>query len=362
MRSAGSGTTTERGKHTTQEFGLIGATQWDPRTGYTYVGVSVSAPRVFGNPSPEWEKYLGECGESLHRVAARESVAIQRWSANLAFEDGLTRIAHHVHAVGEVSGVTPNLLQWALAPTRDYELLDILARALKEGVLVDSHLKRAAEANCLRYDRAGKRLPDPIPAQLLALALAEPGWRGLVSPSDNPWAYINTATRRIYERTYAETGSANPLEDVGLLPAEINKPVHSVGAGDELFMENLRDVVLNSGCSADAANVMAAREMGKKWKELPKYLTGLTGTNWGEPRVEAARALIGRKKDELRASAWAGSQWKARPSKAAIYRERVPGGAPWNGLWTYSHALQGANVDIAREVIAAERKQLFVTK
>jgi hypothetical protein len=101
----------------------------------------------------------------------------------MAFEDGLTRITHHVHAVGEVKGATPNRLQWALAPTRDYELLDLLSRALKEGVLVDSYLKRAAEANCLRYDRAGKRLADPIPAQLLALALAEPGWRGLREPT-----------------------------------------------------------------------------------------------------------------------------------------------------------------------------------
>jgi hypothetical protein len=67
--------------------------------------------------------------------AARESVEIQTWSTALAFEDGLTRITHHVHAVGEVTGVTPNVLQWALAPTRDYQFLDLLSRALREGVL-----------------------------------------------------------------------------------------------------------------------------------------------------------------------------------------------------------------------------------
>jgi hypothetical protein len=93
--------------HTKQKFGLIGASQWNPTTGYTYIGVAVSAPRIFSNPSPEWEKYLGECHESLNCVAAHESVEIQEWSTAMAFEDGLTRITHHVHAVGEVKGATP---------------------------------------------------------------------------------------------------------------------------------------------------------------------------------------------------------------------------------------------------------------
>jgi hypothetical protein len=96
---------------------------------YPYIGVAVSAPRIFSSPSAEWDKYIAQCGDSLQCVAARESVEIQTWSTALAFEDGLTRITHHVHAVGEVTGVTPNLLQWALAPASDYELLDILSRA-----------------------------------------------------------------------------------------------------------------------------------------------------------------------------------------------------------------------------------------
>ena len=113
--------------HTKQKFGLIGATQWNPTTGSTYVGVSVSAPRIFSNHSAEWDKYLGECRASLNCVAARESVEIQTCSTDLAFEDGLTSITHHVHTLGEFTGLITNLLQWALAPTRDYELLDILA-------------------------------------------------------------------------------------------------------------------------------------------------------------------------------------------------------------------------------------------
>jgi hypothetical protein len=143
----------------------------------------------------------------------------------------------------------------------------------------------------------------------------------------------------------------------GLLPWQIDKRAPKADAG-ELFIENLRDVVLNSGCSTDAASVMVARETGKKWKDLPKYLTWLTGTKWTRRRVEAARASIGRHKDALRASAWAASQWKRRSGQAGIYRERLPGG----GSWIYSHSLQGANVDIYGEVMAAERKNLFVTK
>ena len=78
--------------------------------------------------------------------------------------------------------------------------------------------------------------------------------------------------------------------------------------------------------------------------------------------MEAARAWIGRQKDKLRAAAWAASEWKPPLHKATSYKERLPQGAPWNGLSTFSHSLRGANVDIYREVMAAERKKLFVTK
>jgi hypothetical protein len=350
--------------HTKQEFVLTAATKWDRKADSTYVGVRISGPRVFTNPSPEWEKYLAECGESLDQVAAKESIEIQEWSTDLGCLDGLTEITHHVDTRGLLTGVKPNLIQRAQQPARGYATLDLLAGALNNDLRIDAPFKHTVKTNCLkRYDRKGKPLPDPIPEQLFARALSEPGWRGLVSPRDKPWAYINTATRRIYERSYAEeTGAGNPLEDAGLSRAEIDKQAPKADAGDELFIENLRDVVLNSGCSTDAASVMVAREIGKKWKELPKYLTGTTGTKWDRRRVEAARASIGRHKDALRACAWAASQWKGRSGQAAIYRERLPGGGPWNGSWIYSHSLQGANVDIYGEVMAAERKNLFVTK
>jgi hypothetical protein len=222
-----------------QEFGLTGMTQWDSSTGATYVGVSISVPRVFHNPSPEWKQYLVECRKCLDRVAAQESIEIQEWSTNLTFEDGLTRITHHVFAYGELTGATPNLLQWALAPARDYETLDILARALDEGVLIESHLKRAAECNCPRYDHDGKLLPEAIPTLLLAMALSTPGWRGLVCPSDNPWAYIavtiygdataeqrrTSASRTDWQIVKEFFGRHTDRFDVGFRVPSVNPPV-----------------------------------------------------------------------------------------------------------------------------------------
>jgi len=311
----------------------------------------------------EWDRYRAECGESLGRVAAEQSIEIQGWSTDLALEDGLSRITHHVHACGELTGEIPNLLQWSLAPARDYETLDILARALESGVLRDRHLKRAAEANCLRYDRKGKLLPDPIPAQLLALALAEQGWRRLVSPGDNPWAYLNTATRRIYQRGYLDgNGPTHPQKvPAGLSPQPKRSRTDPVPAGDELVVENIFDIIQNAGCSPDATTVAMARLEGKTWSELPEHLTTLTGANWDRRRVEAARGSFRRKKGKLRAAALAGSCWKPGPNSGFVHRQRLRDGAAWNGLWTYAHTLQGDDLEIYREVMANERKKLFRT-
>jgi hypothetical protein len=109
----------------------------------------------------------------------------------------------------------------------------------------------------------------------------------LVSPSDNPWAYINTATRRIYERNYAETGSANPLEDVGLSPAKVNKPVHSVGAGDELLIENLRDAVLNAGDRQEMEGVAGVFD----WPNGDQMGPATRGSGQGIDRPEERRTV-----------------------------------------------------------------------
>lgn len=330
--------------------------KWDRKVCGTHVSARFSAPGFRDPNSGDWEKYAADCHESLHRVAARESVEILVWSIDLDWEDELILITHHVFARGLLPGATPLRIARALSPARGYATLDALTQALKNDLPVCPLLKRAAEFNCGRYDRDRKRLRDPIPAHLLALALLEPGWRGLISPRDNPWAYINTTTRRIYQRSYSEgNSSSNPREDAGLSPEQVYARVES--ATDELVIENLADVVRNSGCSADVCTVLAARADGKKWDELPRHLTGLTGTKWDQRRVEAARASAGRRIDKLRASAWASSHWEIRSNKASCYRERL--GVPWNGLWTYSHYLQGSNLEIAREVMSAERKELF---
>ena len=341
------------------EFGF----KWDRKAGCTHVYVRFSAP-VFRNPSSgEWEKYAAECRKSLHQVAARESVEILAWSIDVDRDEELARITHHVDARGLLQGLTPLRIARALSPARGYATLDTLAQALKKGLPIHLQLKRAAESNCIRF-RNGRPLPEHIPAPLLALALAEPAWRRLVSPMDNPWAYINTTTRLIYQNKYAEGNAYSSAKEVacGLSPQQERTGTDAVPAGDELGVENIFDTLRNSGCSTDAVIVEMARSHGRKRNELPAYLTELTGTSWDDRRVEAGRGSFRRKSGKLRASALAGSRWVPRPNGGSVYRERLPDGAAWNGRWTYSHSLQGKSLETYREVMANERKKLFRAK
>lgn len=343
-----------------REFGFAFAIKPDRKADRTHIDVRITVPRVLEEPSPEWEKYLAECQESLDRAADKESIEILAWSTDLDFEDELAVISHHVTARGLLPGRIPLSFTRALSPARGYASLEFLSCALRNGWPIDAVLKRSVESNYLqRYDRNGKRLADPLPAHLLAIAILESGWRGLVSPSDNPWAYINQVTQRIYQRGYTEgNGSADPLELVTELSQEQNREsVDATIAGDGLAVENIRDI-LRSVCSEDAVSVAMARAEGKKWNELPAHLSGLTGTCWDHRRVEAARGSFRRQKGKLRACALKASQWK-RPNGGTVYRERLPDGEAWNGHWTYTHSLQSENLEVHREVIANERRNLF---
>jgi hypothetical protein len=233
----------KKGLHMKNEFGLTTKINWDRKADRTHVYVKFSAPLVFRNSkNVEWEKYVAECRKSLHRVAAEESIEILVWSIDLDWEEELTLITHHVYARGLLPGVTPNRIARALRPARGYATLDALARALKNDLPVYPLLKRAVESNRLqRHDRNRKRLADPIPAHLLALALGSPEWRRMISPCDKPWAYINRTTQHIYRRSYAEgIGSANPQEVVTEPSHEQSRRVvDSTPAGDELAVENI---------------------------------------------------------------------------------------------------------------------------
>jgi hypothetical protein len=324
-------------------FGLTSAVKWDRKTDGTHVYVKFFAPLVFRDPNTgnaDLEKYAADCRQSLHRVAAEQSVEILVWSIDLDWEDELTVITHHVYARGLLPGATPNRIARALKPGRGYATLDLLEQALKQDLPVDPLLKRAVESQRLqRYDRKKKPLAASLTTHILALALTGSDWRGLISPSDKPWAYINQTSRFIYKRSYEEV--AGSVEQCAT-------------AGDQLVVENLADVVGNSGWLADVANILAARLDGKRWKELPAYLTDSTGTPWNRRRVEAARKSIDTHKDELRAAALGRLQWKPRSSQGNIYRERLRG-----GRWTYSHSLQVKDLEDYRTVMLAERKKLF---
>ncbi len=253
-------------------------------------------------------------------------------------------------------GATEIRIVRALKPARGYAALDSLAQALKQGLRVDPLLKHAVESQRLqRYDRNKKPLAASLTTQLFALALTGSDWRGLISPSDKPWAYINQTTRFIYKRSYEEgAGSAHPLEVAGLSPAQIDKRVQRTIGRDHLVVESLADVVQNGDCTADVASILAAREAGKKWKELPEYLTKSTGTPWDRWRVKVARTLFATQKDKLHAAARAGFQWKPGSNQGNIYRQRLRGGG-----WIYSHSRQGQDLEDYREVMLAERKNLF---
>jgi hypothetical protein len=260
------------------------------------------------------------------------------------------------NARGMLPGVIPNRIARALKPAPGYGTLDLLARALKQGLPVDPLLERAVESQRLqRYDRKKKPLAAFLTTHIFALALTGSGWRRLISPSDKPWAYINQTTRRIYQRSYAEGAeSADPQEVADLSSRQIFRRSQRARAGSQLAVESLADVVQNGDCTADVASVLAAREAGKKWKDLPACLTELTGTPWDRQRVKAARTSIATHKDKLRAAARAGFQWKPGSNQGNIYHQRLR-----DGHWTYSHSLQGKDLEDYRTVMLAERMNLF---
>ena len=324
----------------------------------TYIGLDISAAEVFRNIEQfDWPNYMRSCSERLHRVAAQSSIEIVVWSVDLDHERA--SIFHHILARGWLQGTLPLSLARALRPPPGYWHLDFLARGLQRGWRVEPILKAAVELQQLqRYDRGGKRLEEPIPEQLLARALTETHWRLLISPKDAPWAYINTATQRIYKQHYQATDEP----ESGGNEVDQKLSYEGITTGDELQIEDLPGVWQAAGVTEDLIRVLQARAEGLKWRELPEYLTERTGELFDRKRVEATRGKLRTSKSRLRAAGLAASKWKPRSTDGTVYRERVPDGGPWGGRWTYAHRYGGEELEILADLACQERIKLFREK
>ncbi len=327
----------------------------DPKTDRTNVSLEISARAVFRNWKDfDWPNYVRACRQSLHRVAAQDSMEILAWSIDLDFDR--KSVFHHVRVRGLLRETRPLRIIRALRPPPGYWDLDFMTRCVERGGRMERLLKAQVEWQRLqRHDRTGKRLEDPIPQQLLARALTETNWRLLLSPSDSPWAYINTATQRMYKRQYQATDeSDNDGDEIDQKPS-----CARIATGDELELEDTPALWRAAGLTEDSVRVLRAKVAGKKWNELPEYLTKQTGASFDARRVEAARGELRRRKSKLRAAVLAASRWRPPSTSHTVYRERVPDGARWSGLWTYAHRYHGEELEVLGDLARHERSKLF---
>jgi hypothetical protein len=118
--------------------------------------LEISAKRVLRKLDKRyWTSYIQGCRQSLHDVAAQESLKILVWSVNLNHES--ETISHHV-ALGEARWeISPLRIARALRPPQGYWTLDFLAQGLENGWQLQRQiLKDAVEYQRLqRYDHQG---------------------------------------------------------------------------------------------------------------------------------------------------------------------------------------------------------------
>jgi hypothetical protein len=298
----------------------------------------------------DWESYCRACRASLHAVATQHGLEIIESSVD--FDESCTCIYHSVAVRGVLFGVVPLHIVRALRPSSAYRTLAFLARAVRKDWRTGSTFLKAIEAQKLcRYDRHGKELPESIASQLLIRAITETHWQSLIGPSDKPWAYINTATRRIYRRHYQTEEDCN-----GGTPAD--ERYDATDSGDELHIADVPKTLRAAGLTNDAITVLNAKAQGRR-SELRSNLMDCAGKPMSPRQVEALRGKIRRGAKRLRAAAIAASTWRPRLSSAMVYRERVPDGELWQGLWTYSHKYQGEELELLRLVMFEERENLF---
>jgi len=323
----------------------------DLKTNHTYIWLKIPLSEDTEDfRHLNWENYCRACRESLHAVCRQYGLEIVVWSVN--FDESYTSISHSVALRGVLFGLVPLHIVRALRPSSAYRALALLARAVRKDWRTQSILRSAIEAQKLcRYDRHGNKLAEPIALQLLMRALTETHWTSLISPSAKPWAYINTATKGIYERHYQTEEDCN-----GGSPAD--DQYDATGSSDELHIADVPKTLHAAGLTDDVITVLNAKARGRT-SEPRSNLMDCDGKPMSPRQVEALRGKLRRGAKRLRAAAIAASTWKPRSSEAMVYRERVPDGKLWQGLWTFSHRYQGEELELLRLVMCDERKNLF---
>jgi hypothetical protein len=345
-----------------QEFEQRVALRCDPRADRFQVDVEIRGDGIFRDLQPSAEdRYLQTCKERLDRFAAQQSLEVV-WSGH--FDHQYTTIRHHLDVRGVLRLNLLSRLTRVLRPSMGYRALEFLQRGVAKGWRIEPFLRAAVESQRLqRFDLKGKRLEDPLPTQLLLRTLVETNWQPLFGPADNPWAYINTVTQRIYQRQYQDPQDGKGArktykDDQEADRADQRRSYALVEAGHELAVEDVPGVLRANGFTEDMIAVALARFDGRAWREIGPYLTIQSGTLWPSRRVEAARGGLRRAKT-LRNRRLANSVWRPRSTSAMVYRERVPDGRPWGGLWNYAHRYQGGELDVLRDIQTQERLELF---
>jgi hypothetical protein len=337
-----------------QDFDCSWAIKLDSKHDQTLMGLNVAIPGGIQDfENIDWKRYFEDCRASLRAVASKHGLEIIVWSID--FDEQYTSISHSVAVRGVLFGALPLQLVRAIRPTGDYRMLGFLARAIRKDWRLD--LSKVVESQKLcRYERRGTRLEDAVASQLLMSALNETRWHRLIRPSAKPWAYINTATKRIYERYYKNKNNRNDrtLADDG----DLERYDASADNGDELHIPDIPKTLRAAGFPNDAIAVLNAKAQGRR-SDLRLNLTDGAGNSMSARQVEALKRTLRRGKKRMREVAMAASTWKSGSSKAMVYRERVPDGKLWGGSWTYAHKFQGRDVDILQAVMCHERRNLY---
>jgi len=328
-----------------QKFGESWAVKPDAKRNSTYVGLTIALPD-HDFRSVEWEKYYRDCRESLDAVARQHGLKIIHSVIELS--QPYTSVEHRVTLGGVLWGTLPLQVMRALRPSRAYRVLRHLESAVRNDWPVELLLRTLVESQRLHVqDRHAKRLPDPIPSQLLMRAITEGCWQGLISPKDNPWAYINTVTQRISARYYETKQELTSVVDASTCD--------SAEAGTEIIIADLKKPLQSVGISNDAIAVLQAKGQTQRSSQEQAYLADRPA-NWSHARLAKARRELRTRRKDIRSAVMAASRLKPRSSRALVYKERVP---EWGGRWTYAHSFQGEELELMNQIMKQERKNLY---